>query len=75
MNTFVTPLPQARTTGLAAMARRSLAGVGQSLRRAIQKAADARARAELLNLADACQRSQPNLASELRCAAAYNPLA
>lgn len=75
MNTFVTPLPQAGTAGLAAMARRSLAGVGQSLWRAMQESGRARARAELLNLAEACQRSQPNLARELRSAAAHDPLA
>jgi len=75
MNTFVTPLPQARAVGLAAMARQGLAGIGQSLWRALQESGRARARAELLNLAAACESNQPNLARELRSAAAYDPLA
>lgn len=73
MHIFATLLPQVRTTGLAAMARQRLAGIGQPLRRATQESARARARAALMNLADACERSQPNLARELRCAAAHNP--
>lgn len=75
MNTFVTTLPQARAGGLVMRARRVLTAFGQSIWRAMQESGRARGRAELLNLADACERSQPNLARELRSAAAYDPLA
>lgn len=78
MNTFVTPLPStgtAGTPGLAALARGGLAGVGRALWRAMQESGRARARAELLSLADAHERTQPNFARELRCAAGYDPIA
>ena len=79
MNTYVTPLPHVRVGGahisVASAARRRLARLGDSIWRALQESGRARARSELLNLAEACERNQPNLARELRAAAAHDPLA
>ena len=79
MNTYVTPSPHARAggahIGVASAARSRLARLGAAIWRAMQESGRARARSELLNLAEGCERSQPNLARELRAAAAYDPLA
>ena len=76
MNTFVTPLPHVRAGGAqTSVAGRRLARLGASVWRAMQESGRARARSELLTLADACERNQPNLARELRAAAAHDPLA
>ena len=79
MNTYVTPLPHVRAggahTSVASAAGRRLARLGASVWRAMQESGRARARSELLTLADACERNQPNLARELRAAAAHDPLA
>ena len=79
MNTYVTPLSHERAGGahisLARASRRWLARLGGSIWRAMQESGRARARSELLTLAEACERNQPNLARELRAAAAHDPLA
>ena len=78
MNTFVTALPGTRTAGapgLVAMARRVLARLAEAIWRAKQETGRARARAELLSLAAAHDRTQPNFARELRCAAGDDSLA
>lgn len=79
MNTYFTPMPAIEAggapLGVARAARRRLARLGASIWRAMQASGRARARRELLNLADGCERNQPNLARELRTAAAHDPLA
>lgn len=79
MNTNVTPLPAIAAggahIGVARAARRQLARVGASIWRTLQESGRARARYELLKLARACEHNQPNLARELRAAAAHDPLA
>ena len=78
MSTFVTPLPQAGAaespTQAVQRARALWSRVTSAVWRALQESGRNRARRQLLDLADACHFSQPDLARELRAAAAFNPL-
>lgn len=77
MSTFVTPMPAIAAgrapISVARAARRQLARLGASIWRAKQESGRARARRELLKLAEACEHSQPNLARELHAAVARDP--
>lgn len=42
-------------------------------RKALRASSEARARAELLKLADACERAQPSFAAELRAVSTFGP--
>ena len=65
MNTYVTPLPHVRAGGahisVASAAGRRLARLGASVWRAMQESGRARARSELLTLADACERDRKSV--------------
>ena len=78
MSTFVTPLPQAGAAASPAQAvhraRALWSRLSSAVWRALQEWGRNRARRQLLDLADACHFSQPDLAHELRVAAAFNPL-
>ena len=69
MNTSITPLPLPFDRPAAPMGRRSrLASVGAWVWQALAAAGEARARGRLLDFADRCEASQPELAKELRTA-------
>lgn len=79
MNTAVTslPLPSAGDASASAGAgfRQFFGRVGHGLWKAIEAIGQARAQRHLLDFADRCEATQPELAKELRAATRQGPMA
>ena len=67
-----TPRGAAWAADFAVSAKNVLSNLFAPVRKGLQASSQARARAELLKLADAYERSQPAFAAELRAASAFD---